>query len=71
MESLLIEIHSEQRRMSCILEGIKSSLASMRSIVDEDLGDFLKDLDDDFSSNLSQRLVGEIPKFEPEVEYIV
>ena len=55
IESLLMEICSEQRRMGCILEGIKYSLASMRSVVDEDLSNFLKDLDDDFSSNLSWR----------------
>ena len=71
MESLLIEIYSEQRKMGCILEGIKSSLASICPVVDKDLGDFLKDLDDDFSSNLSWRWVGELPEFELEVEYIV
>ena len=57
--------------MGCILESIKSSLASMCSVVDEDLGDFLKDLDDDFSSNLSQKWVRELPEFELEVERIV
>ena len=66
-----MEIHSEQRRMGCILEGIKSSLTSMCLVVNQDLGDFLKDLDDDFSSNLSWRWVGELPEFELEVERIV
>ena len=53
IESLLIEIHSKQRRMGCILESIKSSLASMYPVVNKNLGNFPKDLDDDFSSNLS------------------
>ena len=71
IESLLIEICSEQRRMGCILEGIKSSLVSIYPMVDEDLGNFLKDLDDDFSLNLSRRWVRKLPEFEPEVEHIV
>jgi hypothetical protein len=55
MKSLLIEIYSEQRKIGCILESIKSSLASICSMVNEDLGDFLKDLDNNSLSNLSQR----------------
>ena len=66
-----MEIHSEQRRMGCILESIKSSLASMRPIVNKDLGDFLRGLDDDFSLNSNQRWVRELPEFEPEVDRIV
>jgi hypothetical protein len=53
IEFLLIKIYFEQRRMGYILEGIKSSLASICPIVDKDLDDFLKDLDDDFSLNFS------------------
>jgi hypothetical protein len=51
--------------MGCILEGIKFSLADMHLVIDEDLGDFLKDLDDKFLSNLR------LPEFELEEEYIV
>jgi hypothetical protein len=51
--------------MGCILEGIKSSLASIYSVVNEDLSNFLKDLDDKFSSNLR------LSEFELEEEYIV
>jgi hypothetical protein len=57
--------------MGCILEGIKFSLASMHSMVDENLSDFLKNLDDDFSSNFSWRWVRELSKFELEKEHIV
>jgi len=46
--------------MSCILEGIKFSLASMCLVINEDLGNILKNLDDEFSSNLR------LPEFEPE-----
>ena len=53
--------------MGLLLEDIKSLLISRRPVVDADLGAFLKDLDDDYSSNLSGRWIGELPKFEPEV----
>jgi hypothetical protein len=51
--------------MGCILEGIKSSFTSIRPVVNEDLGNFLKDLDDEFSLNFR------LPEFEPEEECIV
>jgi hypothetical protein len=71
IEFLLKKIHSEQRKMGCILESIKLSFASIYLVVDEDFGNFLKDLDGDFSLNLNRRWVGEMPKFELEEEHIV
>jgi hypothetical protein len=65
MEFLLIEIYSEQRRMGYILKDIKSSLISICPVVDEDLDDFLKNLDNEFSLNLR------LPEFELEEEHIV
>jgi hypothetical protein len=62
MEFLLIENHSKQRGIDCILEGIKFSIYL---VVDKNLGDFLKDMDDEFSSNLK------LPEFEPGEEYAV
>jgi hypothetical protein len=71
IEFLLMEICSKQKRMDSFLEGIKSSLANICSVVDEDLCDFLKDLDNNFSLNFSWRWVRELSKFEPEEEHIV
>jgi hypothetical protein len=65
-----MEIHFEQKRMGYILKSIKSSLTSMHPVVNKDLSDFLKNLDD-FLLNHSQRWVGELLEFELEKEHVV